>query len=126
MVRKRTLNSPGPEFEPPNATKRLATLVPLTTLTIYCASPLSGLNDRRTIARVRDLAVEDRVHFVGHILHHRWHDVAVGVSCQRDRAVTEQLHDSPELDALGQQEASGTMSQVMKPDRQRNLRVPLR
>lgn len=47
------------------------------------------------------LTVEDRVHFIGDFLHHRWHDVAVCVGCQCDRAVTEQLHDCPELDTLG-------------------------
>ena len=52
----------------------------LTTLAIRrlrFVPPLSGLNYRSTIAGARDLAVEDRVHFVGHLLHHRWHDVEV-------------------------------------------------
>ncbi len=83
---------------------------PQTTLAIWCLRPLghlSAFSNRRAIARlcglgdIRDLTVEDRVDFVGHVVHHGRHDVAVCIRCQRDRAVTEKLHDCPELDALG-------------------------
>ena len=88
---RRTLNQRVQSSSLKRATRRLPTLVALTTLAIRrlrFVPPLSGLNYRSTIAGARDLAVEDRVHFVGHFLHHRWHDAAVGIGRKRDRTVT--------------------------------------
>lgn len=41
--------------------------------------------------------------------------MGVRVRRERDRAVSEEFHDHPKMDAFGKQEARGRMSKIVKP-----------
>ena len=63
------------------------------------------------------VTTEDRVHLRRCGALQSRHDVAVGIQCEADLAVAQDLHDCPGLDTLSEQERGCGVSQVVEPDR---------
>jgi len=76
----------------------------------------TGLQNRGFMPSLRLRAEQDASDFRRGILDQRGHHMAVGVGSQTDGRMSENFHDDPERDALGEHQACGTMAQIMEAD----------